>query len=336
MIEAPRPGPAPRWRAGSAYFSLDGLARVRSFSEGSLPRPAAYQTVGMRPVRVDAGDVEYGLADSGWLAGRDGAVSVAAIAFFLDAPVTNPVHTTIGAGMSIRTVRLSIDFHGAARPGEGPFTSRGTLAGVSDGIGLGEARLVTASGDLMATSTCRTVILDPSEREGGPDNPVPVEVVDGPWSVPAPAPNADIGSPGLEYLEEIVDGGDQPPFWALLGAHPSEAEPGRAVLAMPADPWLGTHVGILYGGVTASFGVAAAEAALWTGDGAGERTRVLAYTHNFTRMVQVGEPVVIAEAHVVHRGRTLAVADVELQDSEGRRVGLGRATGLVGTVSSHE
>ncbi|NIS31266.1 MAG: hypothetical protein GWN07_13125, partial [Actinobacteria bacterium] len=68
---------------------------------------------------------------------------------------------------------------------------------------------------------------------------------------------------------------DQPPFWALLGAHPSEAEPGRAVLAMPADPWLGTHVGILYGGVTASFGVAAAEAALWTGDGAGERTRVL-------------------------------------------------------------
>jgi uncharacterized protein (TIGR00369 family) len=206
---------------------------------------------------------------------------------------------------------------------------------VSEHVGIGEARMYSADGGLMASSTCRTVILDPSARESGPDQPLP-EPVDGPPSMPAPAAPQDSADTGLAYLEGLIDGGDQPPFWALLGAHVSDAEPGRAVLAMPADASLGTDVGILYGGVTASLGTAAAEAAMWAADGAGERTRMLSYSHNFTRMVHIGEPLVIGEAHLVHRGRTLAVADVELRDSEGRRVGLGRATGLVGSVSSHE
>lgn len=309
---------------------MTGLDRLRSFLDGRFPHPAAYQTIGMHPLRIDHGDIEYGLDATGWLAGRDGMVAPAAIAYFLDAPVTNAVQTMLEGGVPIRTVRLSIDFHAPVPPGAGPFNALGTVEGLREGVGIGASRLEDADGTLLATSTCRTVNLDPRDFRPPPDEAFP-EPVPGPAMLEAPAVLYDADESGLAYLERLLDGADQPPIWALFGTHVSEAEPGRAVLATAADAWLGTHAGILYGGATAAFGSAAAEAAMWAGDGPAEHTRMLSYTHDFTRMVGLDEPVVVADAHLVHRGRTLAIAEVELRDSEGRRVGLGRGTGLVAT-----
>ena len=331
MIESPRPTRGPAWRAGRQYFALSGLDRMRAFVDGVYPPPPAYRLAGMRAQRIDRGSVTYTLAGSGWLAGRDGFVAPGAIAYFMDAPVTNPVHSVIPGGASIRTVRLSIDFQAPMPASAGPFLGEGTMLGGSGGVGLGQAVLRAADGTEMASSTCRTVILD-DVGSLPPEGDPPDEPLVAPEDVAAPDYDPPGDESGLAYLERSVDNGDRSPFWALLDCHVSEAEHGRVVLAMPASHWLSTHVGILYGGVTASLGTTAAEAAMWSADAKGERTRMLSYTHDFNRMAHPGEQSVIAEARLVHRGRTMAVADVELLDSEGRRVGLGRATGLVGTV----
>ena len=47
-------------------------------------------------------------------------------------------------------------------------------------------------------------------------------------------------------------------------------------------------------------------------------------------MVPSGSGLVSAEAHVVHRGATVVIVDAEVRDPDGRRAGIGRATGLVG------
>ncbi len=240
------------------------------------------------------------------------------------------MHTTVPGGTAIRTVRLAVDFHAPVDVDAGPFTANGVLGGVREGVGVGLASMVSSDGTPMASGSVRSVNLDRAEPPHPSDAPLPPAL---PTPIESPAPSIADRPGGVAYLESITAGEPRPPFWALLDCRVSEAERGRAVLALAADPWMGTHAGILYGGVTASFGVTAAEAAMWSGDDDGERTRVLSYTHDFTRMVHPGASV-LAEARLVHRGRTMAVVEVELLDHEGRRVGLGRATGLVGTVPS--
>jgi uncharacterized protein (TIGR00369 family) len=286
--------------------------------------------VGMRLSEVGEGEVAYVLEPSLWLGGLDGLISSSALAYFADAPVANAIHSLLKPWKTLRTVQMALNYHTAIGPSAGPFTAQARMLGIDGETGLSEVHIAAADGTPMADGTCRCVIIDaqPQAAEKAPRTAVPPVL---PYETQPPVVESDPGVSGLDTLQQMIDGEvDEPAFWQLLGCRPTEVEPGRAVLTMKADPWLSSPAMLIYGGAVAAVGQAGVEAAMSTADPPGARTNMLDCTFGFTRSVPPDGTQVVAEARLVHRGRTLVVADGEVLDSVGRRVAVVRATGLAG------
>jgi acyl-CoA thioesterase len=286
----------------------------------------------MRPTVVEESSVRYELESSPWLAGLDGELDPAAIAYFVDAPVANAVHVQLPSGRTLRTVQLTLEYRSPAAADQGPFEGRGRVLGLDGPSGFGQVELRGHDGAPLAYGACRVLLIDFQENSEQGVTPVPsYDIL--PHQFPQSRQPTRGERSGYGFLEAMIEGTEPlPPFWCLLGCHPSEVEPGQAVMAMPADPWLASPAVLLYGGALASFGQAALAAAMLSADEPGMQTRVLSYSFNFTRGVSPDASLLVAEAHLVHRGRTLSIGDVDVRDAEGRRVGVGRAAGLVGRV----
>lgn len=330
--ETPRPGPAPLRAASNHFGSLAGIDRLRTFTSGTSPLPPAYLTVGMGPVGVEEAEVRYQLEASPWLTGSDGELDPAAIAYFLDAPVTNAMHVLLPPGRTLRTVQLTVEYCAEARLTTEVFQARSRMLSIEERAGFGQVELRGADPYPLAYGSCRVVMIDFPPTAEKPSSQVPVPSIL-PYQFPTPPPPTRGDRSGLEFLDAIVARTEAvAPFWGLLGCYPSEVEFGRVVMTMKADPWLASPAILLYGGALASLGQAALVAAMLSADEAGSQTRVLNFSFNFTRSVPPDDSLLVAEAHLVHRGRTLAIGDVDVRDAHGRRVGFGRATGLVGRV----
>jgi uncharacterized protein (TIGR00369 family) len=120
-----------------------------------------------------------------------------------------------------------------------------------------------------------------------------------------------------------------PPLHHLLGIQPVRADDQTAAASMPFTGWLATPFGWPQGGFVALLADIAIALAVQTTVPPGGRFASLDCKVNFLRPVAGDGANVEATARVVHRGRTLAIAETELTDSNGRRVALASGSSAI-------
>jgi len=134
---------------------------------------------------------------------------------------------------------------------------------------------------------------------------------------------------GYEQFMELVGRHvPKPPAYAsLLGMRPLHAEPGHVKLEFQASEQMLNPVGVVQGGfITAMLDEAMGPAAL-AALGPGHAIPTLELKVSFLRPVRPGR--VVAEARVVHLGRSIAFMEASLFDEEGERLATSTATARV-------
>ncbi|MBI4493355.1 MAG: PaaI family thioesterase [Chloroflexi bacterium] len=115
------------------------------------------------------------------------------------------------------------------------------------------------------------------------------------------------------------------PFYRHLGFRVVDLDEGFARLAMPASPELFQFQGAVHGGAIYSVADAAVAVALLTVSEPDEKALTIEGKVNFLAPVTGGE--VIAEGRIVHKGRSIALGDVDVRRaSDGRLVAKGLVT----------
>jgi uncharacterized protein (TIGR00369 family) len=107
-------------------------------------------------------------------------------------------------------------------------------------------------------------------------------------------------------------------YWRLLGIELVDLADGFARLRLPVASGLHQGYGVAHGGAITSLADSALAIALMTQIEPGQRVFTIELKVNFLMSIESGE--MIAEARVVHKGRRIAVGEVDIKDNEGRMV----------------
>jgi uncharacterized protein (TIGR00369 family) len=120
------------------------------------------------------------------------------------------------------------------------------------------------------------------------------------------------------------------PFAAHLGLRPDLIEPGHVRLALPFREQLTTVGDVVHGGAISSLVDTAATVAAWSGLESLDNARGTTVSLTFTLVAAARGRDVVADAHVVRRGRTICFCEVEVQDGDGTTVAQGLVTYKLG------
>jgi uncharacterized protein (TIGR00369 family) len=135
---------------------------------------------------------------------------------------------------------------------------------------------------------------------------------------------------GLEMFHELIKGEIPPgPFALLFGIRTREAEEGRATTTMLASEWLNSPARAIYGGVLVVLADAAMSAAVATTMPAGSSFATLDVKVQFLRPGVADGRELVADAEVVHRGRSMAVTRATVRNSNGKPVILATGSSMI-------
>jgi uncharacterized protein (TIGR00369 family) len=133
------------------------------------------------------------------------------------------------------------------------------------------------------------------------------------WEDPVEVAASAAGMSGLEVMEAIRDGElPPPPIAALMGFRPVDFAEGRCVFAATPAEYHYNPIGVVHGGLAATLLDSAMGCAVQTTLPAGQAYTTLEVKVNFARPMTRDTGRVLAEATVVHRGRTVATAEGRL------------------------
>jgi uncharacterized protein (TIGR00369 family) len=119
---------------------------------------------------------------------------------------------------------------------------------------------------------------------------------------------------------------DRMPFWKLLGIEFVDVGKGWARMRMPFSQKLTNSTGVAHGGGLFALADSAGSMALVSMIDKGEVVTTVEMKINFLRPLGKGEA--LAEARILHCGRTTALGDVEVKDASGTLIAKGMATFL--------
>src|SRR3954465_4764843 len=126
--------------------------------------------------------------------------------------------------------------------------------------------------------------------------------------------------------QRMIDAGQQPPIFKLLGARLTEIGDGHAQVELAADERLANPMGTLHGGVLCDIADAAMGMAFASTLDEGESFTTLELKINFLR--PVWRAALVADGTVFQRGRTVGVAECTITDEKGRLVARATSTCL--------
>ena len=115
-------------------------------------------------------------------------------------------------------------------------------------------------------------------------------------------------------------------FWNLLGIEFVDVGSGWATMRMPFSEKLTNSTGAGHGGALFTLADSAGSMALVSMAAKGEVVTTVEMKINFLKPFIGGEAV--AEAHILHCGKTTALGDVEIKDQDGSLIAKGSATYL--------
>jgi acyl-CoA thioesterase len=116
------------------------------------------------------------------------------------------------------------------------------------------------------------------------------------------------------------------PYYRLIGFEVVEADQGRAVLKMPVREELLQFQDAVHGGAIFSVADAAIAVALLTLAEPNEHALTVECKLNFLAGVTRAHRYVLAEGRIIHKGRTIAVGEVDVTRDDGRLAAKGLVT----------
>jgi uncharacterized protein (TIGR00369 family) len=332
--------PAPGGYPDRAVAGLSGQERQRAGREGRMPNsPMSYLTE-LHMTESSVGHSAFEMPASPWFANSAGLIPGGVLAVIGDAALGSVVHGDLPPGQFMTTAELSLTFLRPVMPdGRRPISGAGQLIHRGRRMGLSEAFLFDPGDELIAHGTSRCTVfppLDPPPERPGDgelpviDQPTPGESPDDPLRREpqgAVIPQEEFERrTGMEMLEAFLSRElPPPPIHHLTGLRLDGVSEGGAEMALPCSRWLSTSAGTIQGGFTATVAEAAMAAAVFSTAPAGTAIAPLDLKVNYLRPVFPDDQDLVARAKVQHQGRTIAIANAELTNAEGKRVAL--ATG---------
>ena len=129
----------------------------------------------------------------------------------------------------------------------------------------------------------------------------------------------------LDRIQKVLRGeAPVPPVATLIGFTLTAVEPGRAIVDFEATPRHANPMGTLHGGVLCDIADAAMGMAYFSTLEEGETFTTLELKINFLRPVWNAR--LRATGHVVHRGRTVGLAECDITDEAQRLVARASST----------
>ncbi|HEY7171885.1 MAG TPA: PaaI family thioesterase [Vicinamibacterales bacterium] len=129
-----------------------------------------------------------------------------------------------------------------------------------------------------------------------------------------------------EMAQRMIDAGQQPPIFKLLGAKLVRIDEGRAHVELEVDERLANPMGTLHGGVLCDIADAAMGMAYASTLEEGESFTTLELKINFLRPVWRAR--LTADGAIVQRGRTAGMAECTIADERGRLIAKATSTCL--------
>jgi uncharacterized protein (TIGR00369 family) len=335
-----------------SFLALPGIERMGAARRSLIPySPMGYLTE-LQMVAGSRGHSTFQMPASPWFANSSGLISGGVLALIGDAALGSVVHSDVEAGQGMTTAELSMSFLRPVIPMAGSvIIGSGQLIHRGRSLGLSEAFLFDEEDQLISHGTTRCSVFPPVDPL--PDPPEDGKVVEMPE--PGSDPHDPLRRPveggvipqevfeqrsGLEILRAIVaDELPRPPIHHLTGLRLAEAEEGRTVVSLPCSKWLSTSAGTVQGGFTAMLAESAMTGAAFSTAPADTAVATLDFKVNYLRPVFPDGEEITARARILHRGRTLVVAEADITNAEGKTVALatgssmylpGRPANLVG------
>jgi uncharacterized protein (TIGR00369 family) len=322
-----------------SFLALPGEARMGAARRGLIPySPMGYLTE-LEMTEGSRGHSTFAMPASPWFANSSGLISAGMLAVIGDAALGSVVHSDVGPGQGMTTAELSMTFLRPVLPKQGaPVTGSGQLIHRGRTLGISEAFMFDYDDQLISHGTTRCTVfppVDPIPDPPDPDAP-PIEM-----PIPGTSPDDPLRRgvegevlpqglfetrSGLDILRDVVaEELPRPPVYYLTGLRLAQASEGETVVVLPCSKWLSTSAGTIQGGFTAMLAESAMSSAAFSTAPADTAVAALDFKVNYLRPVFPDGEDLTARARILHQGRTLAVAAVEITNAEGKQVAL--ATG---------
>jgi uncharacterized protein (TIGR00369 family) len=330
--QEPARGGYPEWE----LLGLSGLELMQAFLKRGGPRPPISHLMGMFPTVMEHGVSTFEMPASPWFLNPTGYIQGGVLAVHADGPLGCAVHTSLPPATPYTTSELSMTFIRPVTQDSGILTAEGRLIHGGKSMALSEVSVTDGDGRLVAHGTSRCFVFPPLDPAPEPPESLP----------PYDAPEYDTPDPYLRPLEgaalppevwqersglEVLEAGIKrelpaPPIYYLTGMRPVAAGEGTATFVMPATEWLNSPLARVQGGAIAWLADSALSCAVQTLVPAGATYLTLDLKVNFLRPVQADGRDLTAHGKVVHRGRTLAIANAEVVNADGKPVAFGTGT----------
>lgn len=301
---------------------------MRAAAKGLMPRPPIHHLFGLKPLSSNVASTTFAMPASPWLQTAAGVFLPGTAALVADAPLGSAIVTALGPGQIAITSDLTLNYLRPMYPSSGQLTARARPIEVGRRLGLAEAMIEDAQGELVAHATTRCFIRDFPIPEGT-KSPPPIEEprYDTPDPYERPFTGATVGADvwaSKSFLEiyELMNSGElpHPPLVEFFGMKGLRAGEGLFNVTAPSSPWFTSPAGTVYGGFLAFLADNVISGALSTVIPPGSTFAALDLKVSFVRPVMPDGRPLTATATVVHRGKTLLVAECEIVNDDGKVV----------------
>lgn len=319
-------------------FGLSGLEQLRSFFRGLAPPPPLAYLTGMWITEVDEGTATFTMPATEWLLSPPGYVQLGVLAMLADGSLGCAVQTALPPATPYTTSDLSMSFLRPVVADGAELVARGRVVHAGRSLALSEVEIRDGRGRLVAHGTSRCFVLD--QLDPIPD-PTGVEPLDMPtYDTPDPYRRPVVGRPlsqdvwdrmtGLEIMQGFLAGDlPAPPISHLTGLMPVDAAEGSTTVVLPTSPWLTSPLGTVQGGATALLADTALATAVQTTIPRRTSFATLDLKVSYLRPVFADGRDLVGTATVVHRGRTLSVANAEVRNADGKKAAVATAAALI-------
>lgn len=321
-----------------SFLGLSGMERMSTRDRPAVPPPPIHHLFGLTPESASDGESSFTMPASPWLQTIVGGYLAGTAALVADAPLGGSILSKVPAGVFGVTSELSMNFLRPAGIESGTLRAHSRVIAVGRSLGLSEANVTDAAGNVLAHSTSRYFL---TKVEPTPPRPEPADIAfptyptPDPWQRDLPdatRPPADVWQrmSGLEVMAaHIAEELPAPPFSVLFGCRLTKVEEGRCENAAAATGWLTSPARTVYGGVIAYLADSAMMGAVTTTLPAGHSAASLDLKVQFLRPGLADGRDLVVRADVVHRGRSLAITRAEVLNADGKQIALATGSAMV-------
>ena len=300
-------------------IALPGLEQLRWGIAGKTVAPPVDRLFGITLDEVDTGTATYSMPVTGWLDWRAGVVTDGVLGVLLDSAHIGAVYTTVAPATGFVTVSTAVQLADRVLPDAGPLTARGHVLHATASHVLSTVAVRDRDNRLVARSTSRSALF-----------PLPGPAR-GPALDPTTIPDATIGFRPHEL--PVTDPQDVPgdefetaPLAQLTGLRALSEKDGSVTVVLPASEWFASPLGNVQGGVLAFLAERTAVGAVRTALPAGTTATTQDIALTYLRRAPADDAELRATGTVVSAGKTVAHADVRIEDGKGRTLAAALAT----------